>query len=45
MLAKTLSQVEAQLLDTNIEKLSDCKFLSEQEVVELASKCKVGGCR
>ena len=42
MLAKTLSQAEALLLDANIDKLSDCKFLSEQEVVELATKCKVG---
>ncbi len=41
MLAKTLSQAEAQLYDANIDKLSECKHLSEQEVVELASKCKV----
>jgi hypothetical protein len=41
MLAKTLSQAEAQLYDANIDKLGECKHLSEQEVVELASKCKV----
>ena len=41
MLAKTLSNQEALAVDTQVNKLSDCKYLSEEEVVELAAKCKV----
>jgi serine/threonine-protein phosphatase 2A catalytic subunit len=40
MLAKTLSQQEAAARDAQITQLSDCKVLSEEEVVELAAKCK-----
>jgi serine/threonine-protein phosphatase 2A catalytic subunit len=40
MLAKTLSQQEAQIRDAQIGTLSDCKVLTEEEVVELAAKCK-----
>lgn len=40
MLAKTLSQQEAQIRDVQIGTLSDCKVLTEEEVVELAGKCK-----
>ncbi|GFH11438.1 serine/threonine-protein phosphatase, partial [Haematococcus lacustris] len=40
MVAKTLSQAEAQLRDSQIGTLSDCKVLTEEEVIELASKCK-----
>ncbi len=40
MLAKTLSQQEAQQRDAQIGTLSDCKVLSEDDVVELAAKCK-----
>jgi hypothetical protein len=43
-LAKALATQEAAILDAQIGQLSEVKFLSEQEVVELASKCKVG-CR
>ena len=39
-LAKLLSQQEAQLRDVQIKTLSDCKVLTEEEVVELAAKCK-----
>ena len=37
---KTLSQIEAQERDGQITQLSDCKVLTEEEVVQLASKCK-----
>ncbi len=40
MLAKTLSQQEAQQRDAQIGTLSDCKVLTEDDVVELAAKCK-----
>lgn len=41
-LEKTLAQQEAAVNDARIAQLSDCHFLSEQEVIELAAKCKVG---
>jgi hypothetical protein len=41
-LAKVLAQQETAISDARIAQLSDCKFLSEQEVIELAAKCKVG---
>lgn len=40
MLAKTLTQQEAAVRDAQIGQLSECKPLSEQEITELASKCK-----
>lgn len=40
-LGRVLAQQEAAVVDSQIGHLSDCKFLSEQEVVELAAKCKV----
>ncbi len=40
MLSKTLSHQEAQERDAQIGQLSDCKVLTEEEVVQLASKCK-----
>jgi serine/threonine-protein phosphatase 2A catalytic subunit len=40
MLGKTLSQQEALERDAQIGQLSDCKVLSEEEIVQLASKCK-----
>ena len=40
MLAKILSQAEAQARDGQISSLGECKVLTEEEVVELASKCK-----
>lgn len=43
-LAGVLAQQETAISDARISQLSECKFLSEQEVIELASKCKVGGC-
>ncbi len=39
-LAKTLSQAEAASRDMQISTLSDCKVLTEDDVVELANKCK-----
>lgn len=41
-LAKVLAQQETAISDARIAQLSECKFLSEQEVIELAAKCKVG---
>lgn len=43
-LAGVLAQQETAISDARISQLSECKFLSEQEVIELAAKCKVGGC-
>lgn len=40
MLQKTLSGQEAIARDAQITQLSDCKVLTEDEVVELAAKCK-----
>ena len=40
MVAKVLSQQEATVRDAQVSQLSECKVLSEDEVVELASKCK-----
>ena len=40
-LGRVLAQQEAAVLDAQIDKLSGCKTLTESEVVELASKCKV----
>lgn len=40
VLAKALSQQEAQVRDAQVAQLSECKALSEEEVVELATKCK-----
>lgn len=42
-LAQVLAQQETAVSDARIAQLSECKFLSEQEVIELAAKCKVGG--
>lgn len=42
-LAKVLAQAEAAVLDAQIGQLKQVKFLSEQEVVGLAAKCKVRG--
>jgi hypothetical protein len=41
-LAQVLAQQETAISDARIAQLSECKFLSEQEVIELAAKCKVG---
>lgn len=41
-LAQVLAQQETTVSDARISQLSECKFLSEQEVIELAAKCKVG---
>ena len=41
MLAQTLSNQEALVVDNQVSHISDCKHLSEEEVVELAAKCKV----
>jgi hypothetical protein len=41
-LGRVLAQQEAAVLDAQIGQLSECKFLSETDVVELAAKCKVG---
>jgi len=41
-LAKVLAQQETAVSDARVSQLSECKFLSEQEVIELAAKCKVG---
>lgn len=43
-LGRVLAQQEAAVLDAQIGHLGECKFLSEQEIVELAAKCKVGLC-
>jgi hypothetical protein len=43
-LAGVLAQQETAISDARISQLSECKFLSEQEVIELAAKCKVGWC-
>jgi hypothetical protein len=43
-LAQVLAQQETTVSDARISQLSECKFLSEQEVIELAAKCKVS-CR
>ena len=40
-LGRVLAQQEAAILDAQIGQLSECKFLSEADVVELAAKCKV----
>jgi serine/threonine-protein phosphatase 2A catalytic subunit len=40
-LGRVLAQQEAAVLDAQVDKLSECKTLTESEVVELASKCKV----
>eukprot|EP00955_Chlamydomonas_euryale_P107654 365788-Chlamydomonas_euryale.AAC.5 len=40
MLSKVLSEQEAVLRDAQIGQLSECKVLSEEDVVELANKCK-----
>jgi serine/threonine-protein phosphatase 2A catalytic subunit len=40
MLGKVLSQQEALQRDAQIGTLSECRVLTEDEVVELASKCK-----
>lgn len=40
-LGRVLAQQEAAILDAQIGQLSECKFLSESDVVELAAKCKV----
>ena len=40
-LAQVLAQQETAISDARISQLSECKFLSEQEVIELAAKCKV----
>lgn len=42
-LDKTLAQQEIAIADARIAQLGDCRFLSEQEVIELAAKCKVNG--
>lgn len=42
-LGQVLAQQETSVSDARISQLSECKFLSEQEVIELAAKCKVGG--
>lgn len=41
-IAQVLAQQETSVSDARISQLSECKFLSEQEVIELAAKCKVG---
>lgn len=41
-LAQVLAQQETAVSDARVSQLSECKFLSEQEVIELAAKCKVG---
>lgn len=40
-LAQLLAKQETAISDARIAQLSECKFLSEPEVVELAAKCKV----
>lgn len=40
-LEKTLAKQETAIDDVRIAQLSECQFLSEQEVIELAAKCKV----
>eukprot|EP00775_Hariotina_reticulata_P008361 gene8361-8545_t len=38
--ANVLAQQQAAISDARIGQLSECKFPSEQQVIELASKCK-----
>jgi hypothetical protein len=38
---KVLAQQETAISDARIAQLSECRYLSEQEVIELAAKCKV----
>jgi serine/threonine-protein phosphatase 2A catalytic subunit len=40
MLSKTLTQQEATVRDGQIAQIRECKVLAEEEVVELAAKCK-----
>jgi hypothetical protein len=40
-LEKVLAQQETAISDARIAQLSECRYLSEQEVIELAAKCKV----
>lgn len=40
-LGRVLAQQEAAILDAQIGQLAECKFLAEQDVVDLAAKCKV----
>ena len=39
-LAKTLSAQEAMIRNSQVTTLSNCKTLTEDDVVELATKCK-----
>jgi hypothetical protein len=40
-LEKVLAQQETAISDARLAQLSECRYLSEQEVIELAAKCKV----
>ncbi len=40
-LATLVARQEATILNAQIATLSEVKFLSEQEVIQLAAKCKV----